>query len=177
MESLQPNSMNRRLYGGSAAVFFTALMLTMAAALPSVAFWGSYGSLDQSDEAVTSLESPTNTENCNFYIKVLNSGEPYALAALCNGHRLDTSTWKNLSNGKENLAAIIAQIKKLAQEANKMASGAHIRNDTGKIIGEWFSLVNDVIIKLDETSIVEIYERTPVDLKGLNQGSGGGGGG
>jgi len=50
-------------------------------------------------------------------------------------------------------------------------------NKNREIVGEWYSVTTNVVIRIDGESQIEIYERESINFKAIDQGDDGGGGG
>jgi hypothetical protein len=66
---------------------------------------------------------------------------PVALVAIRNGYRLDSPNWKALDMSEAALKSWVRRmLNQPGSEFNTEPNGAYIYNDSGKVIGVWYSV-------------------------------------
>lgn len=130
-----------------------------------------YGRIDPAPAVEEELEAYRVRPQYRYYI----SGSdvyPNALMALSRELRLDPSTlWKEVEMTPERMKEIVEAMKKRASEVRQFQYGFEIKDDRGRPIGIWYSLLwastfvrmnEDGTVRID-TPELDVYEKLERD--------------
>ena len=136
------------------------------------ALGGRYGAIVLDDAVRKHFEAFRIDPGLNYYYSGSDAA-PNALMGLKKHYILDNDLWKTIEPNPKAFREIIRSMQDKAMTFNKLQYGFVIKDDQGKPIGVWYSIldVKTMIVKMGEGNKVVVY--TPeLDIYNETKGSG-----
>ncbi len=133
------------------------LLLLIALSFAGCAGMKNYGSFEPSKKITQAFETYQINPDLNYYF----SGSdvyPNAIMGLNKQYTLDESLWKPVKMTPKKLKSMVDEMKKKSDELDLYLLGWSMRDNTGKEIGVWYSvLFATTAIKMEAENKVDIF--------------------